>query len=111
MTPARRWPVCGSPHEVYFDYRLYAPDTPGWTMETSYDLLSYNYVQERDYDVLLLQQQRIADYLNPSTAGIDTQQFANSQAFYATRSAVNCRASGCSIATKPGWCLYGIPFR
>jgi len=72
-----------APMKVYFDYRLYAPDTPGWTLETSYDLLSYNYVQERDYDVLLLQQQRIADYLDPSAAGIDTQQFANSQAFYA----------------------------
>jgi hypothetical protein len=69
--------------KVYFDYRLYAPDTPGWTLETSYDLLSYNYVQEQGYDVLLLQQQRIADYLDPSAAGIDAQQFANSQAFYA----------------------------
>jgi hypothetical protein len=68
---------------VYFDYRLYAPDTPGWVLETSYDLLSYNYIQEHAYDVLLLQQQRIADYLDPSAAGIDAQQFANSQAFYA----------------------------
>ena len=71
------------PMKVYFDYRLYAPDTPSWTLETSYDLLSYNYVQEHGYDVLLLQQQRIADYLDPSAAGIDAQQFANSQTFYA----------------------------
>ncbi len=72
-----------APRKVYFDYRLYVPETEGWTLETSYDLLSYNYVQEQSYDVLLLLQQRIADYLDPSAAGIDAQQFANSQAFYA----------------------------
>ncbi len=73
----------GTPMKVYFDYRLYVPETQQWQLETSYDLLSYNYVQEHAYDVLLLQQQRIADYLDPSASGIDPQQFANNQAFYA----------------------------
>jgi hypothetical protein len=71
------------PLKVYFDYRIYVPEKEGWILETSYDLLSYNYMQENDYDVLFLLQQRIADYLDPSASGIDTQQFANSQAFYA----------------------------
>jgi len=71
------------PLKVYFDYRLYVPETRQWTLETNYDLLSYNFVQEQDYDVLLLLQQRIADYINPQISGINSQQFANSQAFYA----------------------------
>jgi hypothetical protein len=70
------------PLNVYFDYRLYVPDTRQWQLETSYDLLSYDYVQEHNYDVLFLLQQRISDYLDPSASGIDPQQFANSQAFY-----------------------------
>ncbi len=70
------------PLKVYYDYRLYMPEREQWTLETSYDLLSYNYVQQHDYDVLLLWQQRIADYLDPSAAGIDAQQFVNSQVFY-----------------------------
>ena len=74
--------LANAPLKVYFDYRLYVPERENWTLETSYDLLSYNYIQENNYDVLFLLQQRIADYLNPSASGIDAQQFANSQVFY-----------------------------
>jgi len=70
------------PLNVYFDYRLYVPEREGWTLETTYDLLSYNYVEQADYDVLLLLNQRTADYINPTASGIDSEQFANSLVFY-----------------------------
>jgi len=67
---------------VYFDYRLYLPDDNAWTKETSYDLLTYPFIQEKDFDVLLLQQQRIMDYLQEGIQGIDPEQFKLSQDFY-----------------------------
>jgi hypothetical protein len=70
------------PLNVYFDYRLYVPEREGWALETTYDLLSYNAVEQADYDVLLLLNQRIADYINPATSGIDSQQYLNSLTFY-----------------------------
>jgi hypothetical protein len=45
-------------------------------------LLSYAYIQEHDFDVLLLLQQRIWDYTKPNAVGIDPQAFALSQQFY-----------------------------
>jgi len=55
---------------------------PNWQIETSFDLLSYAYIQEHDFDVLLLLQQRIWDYTNPNAVGIDPEAFALSQQFY-----------------------------
>jgi hypothetical protein len=70
------------PLSVYYDYRLYAPQTPGWTTETNYELLEYGYIQEKNFDVLLLLEQRIRDYLNPNATGIDPDLFALNQQFY-----------------------------
>lgn len=67
---------------VYYDYRLYIPATGGWSVETSYELLDYNYIQNANFDVLLLYEQRIRDYINPNVTGIDPEQFAQSLIFY-----------------------------
>lgn len=67
---------------VYYDYRLYVPETPGWILDTSYDLLSYDYILSQDFDVLLLLEQRIRDYLNPNAEGVEPEQFKLSQVFY-----------------------------
>jgi hypothetical protein len=75
-------PLGDRPLHVYYDYRLYVPETPGWTVETNYELLEYGYIQERNFDVLLLLKQRIQDYLNPNAVGIDSAAFARSQQFY-----------------------------
>jgi hypothetical protein len=61
---------------------MYLPDTPGWTAETNYDLLEYGYIQQGHFDVLLLLEQRIRDYLHPDAKGIDAELFARNQAFY-----------------------------
>jgi hypothetical protein len=67
---------------VYYDYRIYDPGEPGWMTETNFDLLEYAYIQEKDFDVLLLLEQRIRDYLDPEATGIDPALFARSQQFY-----------------------------
>jgi hypothetical protein len=85
-------PLPVGPLYVYYDYRLYVPETTGWTTETTYDLLEYSYIQENNFDILLLLEQRIRDYLNPDVTGIDPYVFARNQQFY--RDAENETISG-----------------
>jgi hypothetical protein len=87
----------GSLH-VYYDYRLYVPETTGWTIETTYDLLEYSYIQDNNFDILLLLEQRIRDYLNPEVTGIDPAVFARNQQFY--RDADNGTISGYHLAYR-----------
>jgi hypothetical protein len=61
---------------------MYVPGKPGWVTETNFDLLEYAYIQEHKFDVLLLLDQRIRDYLNPKAVGIDPELFARNQQFY-----------------------------
>jgi hypothetical protein len=67
---------------VYYDYRMYVPGKPGWVLETNYDLLEYGYIQQNNFGVLVLLEQRILDYLNPKAVGIDPSLFARNQQFY-----------------------------
>lgn len=67
---------------VYYDYRLYVPETMNWIPQTTYDLLDYGFIGENQFDVLLLLEQRIRDYLNPNAIGIDTVEFEQNQKFY-----------------------------
>ena len=67
---------------VYYDYRMYVPGKSGWVTETNFDLLEYGYIQKNHFDVLLLLEQRIRDYLNPDAVGIDPALFARNQKFY-----------------------------
>ena len=70
------------PLYIYYDYRLYLPENEAWRSAINYDLLDYEYIQENNFDVLILLQQRIRDYLNPNTTGIDSVTYTNSQQFY-----------------------------
>ncbi len=72
----------GVPLTVYYDYRMYLPDTPGWSIETNFELLEYSYFEERNFAVVFLLEQRIRDYLNEGVQGIDPVSFARNQAFY-----------------------------
>ena len=75
-------PVSAGSLHVYYDYRLYVPETARWTAETNYDLLDYEYIQQGQFEVLLLLKQRILDYLNPEASGVDPAVFARNQQFY-----------------------------
>jgi hypothetical protein len=75
-------PVFPNEMHVYYDYRLYVPETEGWTKETYFELLNYKYIEENDFQILLLLEQRIRDYLNPNAVGNEPESFALGQAFY-----------------------------
>lgn len=67
---------------VYYDVRMYFPPPNDWKAEAVFKPLDYEYILSRNFDVILLMQQRIYDYTNPSVEGIDPEKFALSQAFY-----------------------------
>jgi hypothetical protein len=75
-------PIGDKPVYAYYDYRLYMPPKENWVFETSFELLDYDFITSRNYDVLLLLQQRIRDYLHPNAVGVDPESFARAQAFY-----------------------------
>jgi hypothetical protein len=67
---------------IYHDVRMYVPQTVGWATEGIFEMLNYDYIQQRNFDVLLLVQQRLYDYLNPDVTGIDQKKLENSRLFY-----------------------------
>ena len=75
-------PLQGQALKVYYDARMYVPETTGWSTVSTYDLLEYGYISENNFDVLLLMEQRIRDYLNPNAVGIDADTFKRNQQFY-----------------------------
>lgn len=75
-------PLQGKSIFLYHDARMYFPTTPGVQTEISFDLLEYSYIQEKKFDVLLLMEQRIRDYLNPGVVGVDVESFSRNQQFY-----------------------------
>ncbi|MBK9928048.1 MAG: hypothetical protein IPP66_22490 [Anaerolineales bacterium] len=67
---------------VYRDVRMYFPRTANWTTEAVFKPLDYDYIRSRDFEVLMVMQQRIYDYLTPGVQGINPESFARSQLFY-----------------------------
>jgi len=82
LAAERLKPMVGKEIFVYTDARVYLPPTPGWRSETTFELLEYGYIQQKQFDVLLLMEQRIRDYLQPGAVGVDPAAFARSQQFY-----------------------------
>lgn len=82
-------PVIDQPLTVYFDYRLYLPDDNNWQKHTSFELMTYDYIREGNFDILLLQQQRIRDYLQEGLTGVNADEFERSQLFYRDADAGN----------------------
>jgi hypothetical protein len=85
-------PVQNLPLKIEMDSRVYLPAKGSWTVDINYDLLNYPRVQDNQYDVLILMQQTIRDYLNPNAVGIDAAEFSQSQQFY--RDADQSRVKG-----------------
>lgn len=69
-------------YKVYYDVRMYVPAQPGWYSQSIFELLDYNYLQKEWFDIILLRQQRIYDYLNPKAIGLDPEKFTTSRIFY-----------------------------
>ena len=75
-------PLIGGSYYVYHDVRMYVPETPGWVTDAIFELLDYDYLKMRNFDVVMLMQERINDYLNPNIIGLDSEAFTRSQIFY-----------------------------
>ncbi len=67
---------------VYHDARMYVPADSAWVTESIFEVLTYDFIRERNYDFLLLMQGRIYDYLNPAVEGIDPEKLAEGREFY-----------------------------
>ena len=75
-------PLQAEESHVYYDYRLYMPETYKWWAETSFEMLEYGYIEESNFDALLLLKQRIWDYTNPNAVAIDPEKLATARIFY-----------------------------
>ena len=69
-------------YHLYHDVRMYMPECLEWYCEASFEMLDYEYMQSKRFDIILLSQQRIYDYLDPDTIALDAGQLTSSQAFY-----------------------------
>ena len=67
---------------ILHDVRMYMPTTSNWQLESEFYLLNHEYIQSKNYDVLMILQQRINDYTNPNAQPIDPQSFAEYKRFY-----------------------------
>lgn len=68
---------------VYYDYRVYLPfGQPFSHNYTSFEMLDYNYIEEHKFDILLLINQRVKDYLNPNAEGVDQDKLESARVFY-----------------------------
>jgi len=88
---------------VYHDVRMYIPPTRNWKTEAVFKPLTYNYIQSKDFGVVLIMQQRVYDYLSPSAEGIHPEEFAQSQVFY--RDAENGKLDGYHLIFRNGFGL------
>ncbi len=75
-------PLKDEASHVYYDYRLYMPETSGWGQETSFEMLDYGYINNGNFDALFLLKQRILDYTNPNAVPIDPDRLATARIFY-----------------------------
>ncbi len=67
---------------VYHDVRMYLPQTGEWYTEAAFEMLNYDYIFDKDFDILLLMQSRIYDYTNPNLTAIDETKLVAAQKFY-----------------------------
>lgn len=68
---------------VYYDYRVYIPfDSEPWQLHTAFEMLDYPYIQEENFDILLLMNQRVTDYLNPRAEGVNPDKLETARIFY-----------------------------
>jgi hypothetical protein len=67
---------------ILTDVRIYLPKNQDWNVEAQFDLMDYDLLAEKRFDVLLIMQQRILDYLDPDSVGLNGEQFEKNKIFY-----------------------------
>lgn len=95
------------PIKVYRDIRIYVPDDLSWDIDMKWNLVDYNFIQENEYDIVLLSRQRMLDYTHPNSLqnAEDLAQMTRTYQFY----------SDASIGSLNGYTLlyedgYGLAF-
>ncbi|HNY83658.1 MAG TPA: hypothetical protein PKK82_02275 [Anaerolineaceae bacterium] len=82
LAKAKLAPLDGQYLRVYHDYRMYVPYYQGWLLTTSFDMLNNRFIEEGNFDVIMLQHQRIRDYLNPNVTAINQAELDTAREFY-----------------------------
>ena len=67
---------------ILSDVRIYLPPRAQWYSEAGFELPDYDFIVKKNFDVLLIMQQRVYDYLNENITGLDQAEFAKNQTFY-----------------------------
>ena len=69
---------------IYRDVRAYVPPSDRWQVEMKWGLVDYEYIQELNPDVVVLQQQRIKDYTLTDAVenAADSAQMERTYRFY-----------------------------
>jgi len=67
---------------IYHEVRMYLPPREHWTTEAIFEMLTYDTIQQRNFDVVMIMQQRINDYLNPNAVAINSEALEKSRVFY-----------------------------
>lgn len=67
---------------IFYDYRLYVPSTPGWSMSTSHGIVTYDVMNVGNFDFLFLLESRMRDYLETSAQGVDPAELSKGKSFY-----------------------------
>ncbi len=75
-------PLDGRDIHIYRETNMYLPARANWSTEGIFEMLDYSYITERNFDVAMVMQQRIGDYLNPNAKAIDADALTRSRLFY-----------------------------
>ncbi len=76
---------------ILSDVRIYLPPREQWYSEAGFELPDYDFITQNNFDVLLIMQQRVYDYLNENISGLDQAEFAKNQTFYKDARAGNVK--------------------
>lgn len=90
---------------VYHDVRMYVPQREDWYAEAEFNMLNYDYIHQKGFDVLYLMQQRLYDYLNPNALALDINELDLAREFY--RDANNGTIEGYELLYRND---YGLVF-
>ncbi len=69
-------------YRVYHDVRMYVPQSSGWITDSSFEVLTYRYIEKGKFDILLIMQSRVSDYLNEDAQAVDEEKMQKAREFY-----------------------------
>ncbi len=67
---------------IMSDVRMYMPEREYWHNEAMFELPDYAFLSGKNFDILMIMQQRIYDYLKGDAIGLDEKSFSFKQDFY-----------------------------